>query len=51
MGEAEKAREYARELLAARPQFTVASWALTQNCSDPDRLSRDRQSLLDAGLP
>jgi adenylate cyclase len=50
-GEADKARDYAEALLAARPDFTVANWERTQNCSDSDRLVKDRKSLTDAGLP
>jgi adenylate cyclase len=51
MGEAERANSYARALLAARPEFTVADWERTQNCADAQRLAKDRQSLTDAGLP
>ncbi|MCW9035436.1 MAG: hypothetical protein OQJ97_14550 [Rhodospirillales bacterium] len=51
MGDGEKARIYAQELLSKRPDFTIANWELTQNCLNPQRLSDDRQSLLDAGLP
>lgn len=51
LGECEKAKNYADALLAARPAFTVASWAQTQNCIDPNRLETDRQSLTAAGLP
>lgn len=47
----EKARSYAKALLAERPDFTVANWALTQNCADDQRLVNDRQSLIEAGLP
>ncbi len=47
----EKARSYAKALLAERPDFTVANWALTQNCADDQRLLNDRQSLIEAGLP
>lgn len=49
-GNMEDARRYGRDLLAARPDFTVDKWALTQNCLDPERLARDRSSLTDAGL-
>ena len=35
MGDMENARSYAKGLLAARPDFTVENWALTQNCLDP----------------
>lgn len=51
MGDPESARKHAADLLAARPDFTVETWALTQNCLDPDRLARDRASLVAAGLP
>ncbi len=51
MGDVERARDYVKPLLDARPEFTVARWAQTQNCVDPARLDKDRQSLIDAGLP
>jgi TolB-like protein len=51
MGDVEKSRQYAGILLSTRPEFTVSNWALTQNCLDPDRLARDKRSLLDANLP
>lgn len=51
MGESHKAAQYAEELLAARPDFTIGNWALTQNCADPNRLAKDRASLTAAGLP
>jgi adenylate cyclase len=51
MGDMESARTHGVNLLAARPEFTVDNWALTQNCLDPDRLARDRASLVGAGLP
>lgn len=51
LGEWEKAESYAKDLLAARPQFTVANWEQTQNCIDPNRLDTDRASLVKAGLP
>ena len=47
----EKARRHATELLAARPEFTIEKWALTQNCLDPERLARDSAYLIEAGLP
>ena len=50
-GDADKAQEYAKALLVARAEFTVATWERTQNCADPKRLSDDRQSLINAGLP
>ena len=51
IGDAEKARGWAKSLLAARPEFTISNWERTQNCLKPERLIDDRQSLLDAGLP
>ncbi len=51
IGDMEKARCYAKALLAERPDFTVANWALTQNCANAERLADDRQSLVKAGLP
>jgi len=51
MGDMESARAHGANLLAARPEFTIENWALTQNCLDPERLARDRASLLSAGLP
>ncbi len=51
MGDAEKAGQYAKTLLSVRPDFTVANWARTQNCANPQRLIADRQSLTKAGLP
>lgn len=50
-GEEEAARKRASALLAARPDFTIERWSRTQNCSDLDRLARDRRSLAAAGLP
>lgn len=51
MRELDKARQYGVELLAVRPEFTIENWALTQNCADPDRLTKDKASLVAAGLP
>lgn len=51
MGDTEKATAYADDLIDARPEFTVANWAMTQNCADPARLERDIASLRAAGLP
>lgn len=51
MGEADQAHAYGQRLLAARSDFTIADWALTQNCADPGRLERDKQSLAAAELP
>ncbi|MBT5498330.1 MAG: hypothetical protein HOK54_21540 [Alphaproteobacteria bacterium] len=51
MGESEKAVSFAKDLVAARPDFTIGNWVLTQNCADPARLEKDRASLEAAGLP
>ena len=51
MGDMDAARGHGEKLLAARPDFTVENWALTQNCLDPERLARDRANLTEAGLP
>ena len=51
MNRLNEAKENAHALLAARPDFTVEQWALTQNCADLTRLENDRQSLYAAGLP
>ncbi len=45
------AKVRARELLAARPGFTIENWSLTQNVKLTARLERDRRSLEEAGLP
>jgi adenylate cyclase len=50
-GDPEQAAQCARDLLAARPDFTVERWGLTQNCVDLGRLETDRKSLAAAGLP
>lgn len=51
MGEEEKAKMHAQALLKTPPDFTVSNWQRTQNCLNDERLSKDRQSLLTAGLP
>ncbi|MEL0019716.1 MAG: hypothetical protein VW709_07555 [Rickettsiales bacterium] len=50
-GETKQAHAFRQRLPAARPDFTIANWALTQNCADPGRLERDKQSLAAAELP
>jgi adenylate cyclase len=50
-GELEEARAAARELIAARPDFTIAAWENTQVRSDTEQLARDLASLRAAGLP
>jgi hypothetical protein len=37
--------------MAARPDFTVTSWAKTQLRSDTDQLAADLASLRAAGVP
>ena len=41
----------AKELMAARPSFTVASWLDTQFRSDVEQLKIDADSLRAAGVP
>ncbi len=50
-GRLEEARETARELMAARPDFTVASWARMQFRSDAAQMAADMASLRTAGVP
>ena len=50
-GRPDEARRTARELLAARPKFTLGSWLDTQFRSDTARLEADAAALRDAGLP
>lgn len=49
-GDVENAKLRATDLMTARPEFTVDKWAATQNCLDPERLARDRNFLVSAGL-
>jgi adenylate cyclase len=51
MGDMDAARRHGENLLAARADFIIENWALTQNCLDPERLARDRASLVGARLP
>ena len=50
-GDKEDARETAKQLIAARPTFTVASFLRTQLRSDTDQLAADVASLRAAGVP
>ncbi len=50
-GRPEEARETAKRLLAARPDFTIESWTKTQFRRDEARLDADVASLRAAGLP
>ena len=50
-GRIEEARETAAQLIAARPNYTVSSWARTQFRSDSERLAADLASLRAAGVP
>ena len=50
-GQAKKADEAAKRLLAARPDFTIASWLKTQFRHDKARLDADVAALHAAGLP
>ena len=50
-GRPEEAKETAKRLLAARPDFTIESWTKTQFRRDPARLEADVAALRAAGLP
>ena len=45
------ARETARQLMIARPHFTIAGWARTQFRSDTEQMAADVASLRAAGVP
>jgi hypothetical protein len=45
------AADTARQLLSARPEFTVSSWAKTQFRADAARLEADVAALRVAGIP
>jgi adenylate cyclase len=47
----EEARETAKQLIAARPFFTVASWIRTQFRADKEQMALDIASLRAAGVP
>jgi adenylate cyclase len=47
----EQARRTAEQLLATRPEFTIAAWTKTQFRSDAARLEADIAALRAAGLP
>ena len=51
MGDKKAAASYAKKLIEARPEFSVAAWEKTQNCLDSRRLEKDRQALLESNLP
>jgi adenylate cyclase len=50
-GQLDEARVFGAQLVAARPTFTVASWARTQCRSDVDQMAADLASLRAVGLP
>jgi adenylate cyclase len=50
-GRAEDAKQTAKLLLTARPNFTIASWLKTQLLRDTARLDADVAALRGAGLP
>jgi adenylate cyclase len=50
-GQTEEAKQAAKRLLAARKDFTIASWLRTQFRRDTDRLDADVAALRTAGLP
>jgi adenylate cyclase len=52
IGHAEEARRTAKQLLAARPDFTIAAWLKTQFIRrDTARIEADTEALRTAGLP
>jgi adenylate cyclase len=51
LGEAERARAYAREVLAKDPQFTIGAYLETLHYKLPEDAEHHRQALLAAGLP
>ncbi|HKX09219.1 MAG TPA: tetratricopeptide repeat protein [Stellaceae bacterium] len=50
-GRVDAARETVRQLLAARPHFTVSGWARTQIRSDTERMATDIAALRAASAP
>jgi adenylate cyclase len=50
-GQVDKAKDAAKRLLAARPDFTIAGWMKTQFGSDKARLDADVAALRTVGLP
>jgi len=50
-GRPEEARQTAQRLLAARPDFTIASWRKTQMARDAGRFDDEVAALRAAGLP
>ena len=50
-GQPDEAKQTAKRLLAARPEFTIASWLKTQFRRDTARLEADVSALRAAGLP
>jgi hypothetical protein len=50
-GRPAEAKQMAKRLLAARPNFTIASWRRTQFLRDKARLEADIAALQLVGLP
>jgi adenylate cyclase len=50
-GRHQHARQAARDLMAARPDFTIGSWVKTQFRRDADQLESEIAALRSAGLP
>jgi hypothetical protein len=50
-GRSDEMAAAAKQLLAARPEFTIASWLKTQFRQDKSRLEEDIAALKAAGLP
>jgi len=51
LGQPEKAKDWATQLLLAEPKFTVSSWTDTQFRKDTARLEAEMAALRAAGLP
>jgi len=51
LGQPDKAKAWAMQLLLAEPKFTVTSWIDTQFRKDTARLEAEKAALLAAGLP
>jgi adenylate cyclase len=50
-GRLDAARETARQLLAARPHFTISGWRRTQSRKDTEQMAADSASLRAVGIP
>jgi hypothetical protein len=50
-GRLDAARETARQLMVARPHFTISGWVRAQFRSDADQMTADLASLRAIGIP